>query len=217
LPQGACRKELLAGFLPHSPLTFPPFLRPLVMPQAEMAAFQASITVSQQTESGCLPSTNGSAVVLQRGTAQDACLVATQVSEHGLVLGNGDCSASNAAKNQWTVGSNGSLSLASAPSYCFHANDAATRPCAAGNTVWLGEHCSTAVVFNPGTGTLVQPGCPGMCAGVAPNGDLALTSCSDASATGWVARNATLVTGRSGAGLRYDATRWVGEYLRPLE
>ena len=35
------------------------------------------------------------------------------------------------------------------------------------------------------TGTIAQPACPGMCAGVQADGSLALASCSDASATGF--------------------------------
>ena len=215
--------------------------------QAAMAAFQASIPVSQMTESRCLPPANGSStqVLLQRGTGPASCLAAVGTANESPVNGTGSCAAAASSLNRWLVNATagGAVALASVPTQCFHTDNAAPAPCAAGTSVHLGDRCGNAMRYDPGSGSLVQPGCPGMCAAAAGaaeggaaagaaeggaaagaaegGGALELVACTDARATGWVARNATATAGAAASGLAgsdgVDGTRWTGAYLRPFD
>ena len=180
-----------------------------------MAAFQAGIAVSQQTESECLPPANSSTtVILQRGTRADSCLTATGATNESPVNGTGDCTG-HTALEQWHVDPLlGALFLASAPTMCFHTDNSAPSPCSVGNAVHLGDHCMNAIVYDVGAGTLTQPGCPGKCAAATGSGGaLEVADCSSPAAVGWVAR---IVASQSGDGA-FGMTRLSGAYVHPLD
>lgn len=211
-----------------------------------MEAFVASIPFSQQFESGCMPPANSSSgvVLLQRGSGPTSCLAATSSANDAPINASGSCGSDSAALNRWRVNATTlGLFLASTPSQCFHTNsalsqcsfsvaysvyrsaepslhppaDAAAHPCAAGTPIHLGDHCSNAITLDVGAGTLVQPGCPGMCAArTGGGGALALAPCSSEAAQGWVARNATVRADVAGLA-EVDGTRWGGAYVQPFD
>jgi hypothetical protein len=164
------------------------------------AAWEASIANSQVNESQCLPGGGGGgAVRFQRGGG--GCLTAAGAREHAAVSAAGACAPAGSL-NEWAVDpASGAVTLArAAGGWCFH-EDNQGGSCAAGTAVWMGAHCDGAMAFDAPTGTFKSPGCPGMCAGVAKGGALALAKCSDAAATGWVVL---------GGG-------WRGSYVQPFD
>lgn len=163
------------------------------------AAWEASIANSQVNESQCLPAGGGGgAVVFQRNGG--GCLAAAGALEHAAVSAAGGCAAGGL--NQWSVDlASGAVTLAEAAGgWCFHVDNQGGT-CAAGTAVWMGAHCGGAMTFDAPTGTFQSPDCPGMCAGAAKDGAVALAKCSDASAMGWVVR---------GGG-------WRGSYVQPFD
>jgi hypothetical protein len=237
--------DLLADPTESSPITTNPSLYNAMVSQ--MNAWEASIAISQVYESGCLPgNSSGSAVTLRRN---GKCLGVESATNHAVMSGDDACpnrkgdqndeddataaaggsgSGSSSAAPPLTVWivdatANNLVRLASNSSNCFHADLAAKDPCAAGVQVWLGDQCEYGMQFDSNTGTLTQPSCDGMCAGVSKSsGNLVLASCNDASTTGWAAQNATLAwTGEHFVGdvvVGWDASRGGrGVYLHPLD
>jgi arylsulfatase A-like enzyme len=154
---------------------------------AGLAAWEASIAHSQVAESHCLPP-NGTVTVTRAG----ACLAADGTATHAAVRGDAACTGAARAGApppplvDWVVDDAGVLRLAANGTQCFHTDESAKDPCAAGTPVWLGPQCTdNGVTLDPGAGVLPQPGCPGMCAGVGGGGAVVLTPCTDPAATGW--------------------------------
>ena len=165
-------------------------------------AWERGIAASQVNESQCLPASAPPAR-LHRGAAAAGCLAAAAAREHAPLQTAAACAPG--ALNQWLVALDGALTLAGgadATAWCLHRDDRAAKPCAAGTPVWLGSVCgSDAIALDAAAGTLRQPACPGMCAGVVADGSLALKECSAAAATGWAVL---------GGGAR-------GRYVQPLD
>jgi arylsulfatase A-like enzyme len=205
---------------------------------AQMQAWESSIAVSQVQESQCLPpdAPNATAAAVERA---GLCLGALGTGLHAGVVGTAACPPAAAGKEgeagqaaaaaaplvKWDVDpTTGLLTVASAaqggdqaeqappPSptvYCFHTDLGAKDPCAEGMLLWMGDQCVDGVTYEAG-GTLAQPTCPGMCAGVLGNGSLALAPCGDPRSTGWTLRNVTTGSPRP--------ARWPrGVYRHPFE
>jgi len=176
----------------------------LAQMQAQMAAFEASIAVSETQESGCLPPAagNGTSVLLVAGGAR--CLGAAAAAEHAALTvdaancGWGAAAAPAAALTAWLLAdADGRLVLANATEYGLHPLGAA---CADGTQVVLGaKEAGGFVALDAAAGTLSAAGrCPGKCVTAA----LALAGCGEPAAQGvWSARNETLR----------------GRYLRPYD
>lgn len=145
-------------------------------------AWEESIADSQVNESQCLPAVAPPARLQRNGAG---CLTATAASEHAALRAAGACTPS--ALNSWALALDGQVTLAhGAATWCFHHDNRAAKPCAAGTTVFMGSVCGgMAVEFDVTSGTLQQQGCPGMCAGVAADGSLILQACSAAASKGW--------------------------------
>ena len=136
-----------------------------------------SITASQVNESQCLPS---QATPFQLQFDGKGCLAAAGLAEHAAVTVGGACEGSTL--NSWvTVGNQ--VQLATGGGWCFHTNSKET--CAAGDTVWMGQHCAgAAFAFDDATGALTSPACPDFCAGVSGGSTaVSLVECTDPSAT----------------------------------
>ena len=148
-------------------------------------AWEKGISFSQVNESQCLPPASPPARLQRNGTG---CLAATAVAEHARLQAAAACAPG--ALNQWIVATDGRVMLAGGASatWCFHNDNRASKPCASGTVVWMGDVCEppTAMVLDAAAGTLRQPACPGMCAGAADDGSLALQACATATAKGWV-------------------------------
>ena len=172
--------------------------------EAEMAAWEASILVSEQAESQCLPPAPSNASFLLAHAPGGLCLGAASAVEHGaLSLDAANCAAgfdTAAALTRWRV--SGSLALAAAPTFGLHSLAGA---CALGTEVVLGEKDAPHhMLFDAATGTVQQPGCAGRCLGAGA----ALVDCASADATAW----STLAA--SGVG---GAWRARGIYREPLD
>ena len=195
--KGQCPLDLANYSLSNGPFLFDLFADPtesfpikddgarLAAMDALSKEWEASITVSQTSESRCLPPTP-TPVLLQR--AGVGCLVAASSAEHAALDGDGACA--KGTLSSWLVDATSAVVTLAASGMCFHADNKVTDACGAGNTVWLGSVCGKdiAMRYDAGTGALVQPGCSGMCAGVggaASGHALTLVSCDDTSATGW--------------------------------
>ena len=147
-------------------------------------AWESSIAESQVNESKCLPAAAQPARLQRNGAG---CLAATALAKHAPLSADAACAASEL--NSWTVDAVGAITLHAAASgaWCFHNDAAAKQPCARGTAVFMGQACSaeSTVVLAASDGTLRQPSCPGMCAGVTAHGALALADCAAAEAKGW--------------------------------
>ena len=164
-------------------------------------AWEASIAHSQVFESACLPAAAQPARLQRNGAG---CLAAAALAKHAPLSADASCAASEL--NSWTVdAASGAVTLqaAAAGAWCFHNDAAAKQPCARGTAVFLGQACTaqSTAVLDATDGTLRQPSCPGMCAGVDAAGALALADCAAAAAMGWVVM---------GGG-------WRGRYSQPLD
>jgi hypothetical protein len=176
---------------------------------AEMAAWEATILVSETTESRCLPPPPppGGFYLQHTAGTQGRCLGAAAAAEHGnLTLSATNCQAGGAggALVQWTLAAKGALALTAAPTFGLHSLG---ERCPDGTEVVLGEQ-GKHLIFDAASGTVAQPGCPGACLGAA----LVLADCKGADATGWSARAA----GERGGALG-GPWRARGLYRQPLD
>lgn len=200
---GQCKMES-SGYLPHNksgPFLFdlhvdPTESSPLNEQQpgvleslsSAMFAWDATIAVSQQTESQCMPKapTPGSKFQLRKG---GSCLTAASATLHA-VLSVAACSdGSSGSLDTWSTASDGSLTLSqsAAPSPLYAKVDGQHGSgCERGTPLWLGPVDTQTLRFDASSTTVPVGGCDKKCAAVSRSSDaVVVAACSDAGASGW--------------------------------